>query len=199
MAESANGTDNVKEFKSFLGSKVMNVPTHIIVDSFNDSEFTYNFEYGTAQNAVQTNNNKEVVITNDVLKTHIDVEANMLRYMIENDAMYELDWIVKNIPNTSISKLAPAQKEEFIKNYIVTNILKLYKIKDINVYAKLSTIHENLVNISASESDMISNGFELYKNIDVKTKQNSLNVDVNINLDPMKFYIFGIAINVQRI
>lgn len=199
VSERLNGTENVKEFKSFLGSKLMNVNKSFLISTFKEGEeYTMAIERTNSQNSNLSKSNPATIDTVDKMKISIDLETKLLNEMFEMyDPEQELDWIIKNVKGSSVEKFSKDYKREYAKNYLKTNILPLYKIGRIRVYAKQSTLRENTFLDKASSLNFIREKFKEYKNFTEK-RESELKTSLEIYLDPVTFNSFGIEIEIVR-
>jgi hypothetical protein len=116
--DTLKGTEEMKEIKSFLGSKMMKLDK-----SFSLYEFTINGD------------SPELVYTENGLKVTVDIDASskFLRYLLEDGRVKnEFEKIASSHPDI----IDPSQVETLATDYVRKNILDLFEIDRVNFYLK---------------------------------------------------------------
>ena len=193
-----DGTANLKEFKSFFGSKLMNVNKSFLLSTYDEDEFTMRIETTNSQNSTLAKSNENTIETQDKMIISLDLETKLLNEMFElYDPEQELDWMKKYVPKSSAANFTKDFKREFMKNYLKTNILPLYKISRIRVWNKQSVLKENTFLYNVSSLNFVREKFKEYKNFTEK-RESELQTTLEIYLDPVTFNSFGIEIEIVR-
>lgn len=201
--EYIDGMNDYVETNTFMGSTVMNVPTAFEFFDFNTDEYTATLVNAIGPNVSALNNiGSQTAIDNgkSSIVLTFDMSKRILRDAIENYAYKELDWISSKLDNTVVSSMTVTEKENYIKKYISTNILELYEISNVIVYAKHieKTSDAIPVNLNTSESTLLNTGYLKYNAIQQSRKTN-LELDLTIFLDTTKYQMFSIGITINRI
>jgi hypothetical protein len=204
------GIVEMKELKTFLASKAMNVPK-----SFEFHTFSYYDEVtwdliqpatGIGVNSLVTNStvNNQYLQNADKpqLIINIDVKARLLRQIIEeiNSGTYT-DEFKKLQSYSNVPKLGSTLSDAAIKvlkdSYVRKNVLSLYEVTEIYLYISYKK-GIDLVNLVASEGDKNVNGYIIDKDCLVK-KVSDFNYQITKLLDPKVTAGFAIAATVKRI
>ena len=136
--DKVEGLVELKEIKSFIGSKAMNVPILFELDSFNDDEFDIRFikptgsNIGGLRNPITIDEGKPKVILT------IDLKKRLKRRMFDDNANKEFKWIRENI-ESSLKNLSDIELNLIVDEYLEKNILKLYEIDSLVVYSRRRT------------------------------------------------------------
>ncbi|MCK9574566.1 MAG: hypothetical protein WC979_01530 [Candidatus Pacearchaeota archaeon] len=197
-----DGMADVVEIKSFFGSKTMNVPKGFNFFSFNSSEYSIK-EINSIGANVSALKSVGSISSIDNGQNRIDItfnlEKRLLREMIDNYAIKELDWISANVDNSLVSNMSQAEKELYMSNYITANILNLYTYTNVVVYAKKAIkANSNQINLDTTESMLLNTGYSNYKNVKI-TKTSELQMTISIFVDTKDYLTYSVGIDVNRI
>lgn len=203
---SIEGTNELIEQKSFLGSKVMNTPKVFEIHTFNDTEVIFEVVEGLQSTDVSNLSTKvenKSSILQDSNKTKLKIEINaaarLVREMLENDAIKDFQ-LLKDLGISRFANLSQDKLLVEVENYIRHNILPLYQVSAIELYEK-ETANENidpLFRIDLTELQKIQTGYKVSKNTNV-TKKNNFEFLITETLDTKKYKAFSIAITLKRI
>lgn len=197
-----DGMIEVKETKAFLGSKVMNVPNLYEFYTFDADEYLMQIKDFIAPNVkpLQKIGNKNAIGPNTPsIVITFDLEKRIIREILNNDGIRELNWISANIPNTIVSNMTIDEKKNYIRKYIEKNIVQLYNYTDVIVYSK-RVIDENTnpVHFNLSKIDLAKQSYTEYKNIEVE-RLSDLTLKLTIYTDTTDYMDYSIGIDVKRI
>lgn len=191
------GTSDVKEIKSFFGSKAMNVPMSFDFYSYNDDEFTLEEFKNTEANTKQTNNTNSQVNGSDYTIIKFNVAKILFNRMLEEGLMNEINWAIENV-KTNFSSISEYQREKYMERYYEENIKNLYHTIKVNVYAK-NAPQDNATFMSKYDgSKLIYQGYTLYNNAKYELSDD-LNFSLQINQEKAKYYSYVVHIEVERI
>lgn len=197
------GTSELTENKSFLGSKVMNVPRRFDIHTFNSSEVTHEIIQGLQATDVSGLNRSSGAVLNESIKNRLFVKINgsrrLLRQMLEENAILEFE----RLKNLGITRFANLTTEELlleVRKYLEINILPLYFVSDVQLYIKepANSAIDQIFRMDLNESQKIQNGYRPSKN----TKVNQINAfeyTIEEFLDSKKYKAFSISITLERI
>ena len=204
---SVDGIYEMKEFKSFMGSKAMNIPNTLQLETFNSSELTYSVIEPAVGVGVKQLSTKTTEFTdvngnsNPILSINIDVSARLLRQMIEgisaSGSFDEFLWL-QTLGITEFNSLAPADILKLKTDYLTKNILQLYQISQVNLYS-LSKEGILIVDTTLSESQKIGSGYRIDKNCKVVTDSSTLATTITKQLDTKKPHGYAVEVVLTRI
>tara|TARA_R110001592_G_scaffold120545_3_gene324995 strand:- start:68261 stop:72856 length:4596 start_codon:yes stop_codon:yes gene_type:complete len=128
------GTRSMKEKKSFFGSKYLKVPQEIILESFTPSEYV--------KSAI-----KQPSLIDGTFM-HLDNASNIEFYLFNEKKLVEFLFIpIKETFKKYINPLFGFGNEEIldddVSQYIKLNILKLYKIENVDFYVKSDRLNQS--------------------------------------------------------
>jgi hypothetical protein len=197
--QKTNGTAEMREIKSFLGSKMIKL----------QKEFSL-YEF------IISGESPEILYTQegDLVKIEIDIYAKFLRELLgtETEERVRKEFIA--VSNRMPSVISPDQIDALAKSYIEKNILSLFEINRVNFYvlqtgnkgtlpdqAERPLIQSNEtagVFSTLSEPELIANKYIQRK--DVKTAiLSDLKLKIEIPLDSRYYTSVGFGVNVKRI
>jgi hypothetical protein len=205
------GTEEMKELKSFLGSKAMKVPKQfdlflfgaseaasgVSLDSLISNEFVYREENGTAVLQVNVYNR----LIREMLGTVTDLRARK-----------EFKEVAEQV-QASFSGLDISVKAE---EYLRKNVMELYQIKEVRIFVlrtgdpgenSIATVPSTAAErplvqtnngFTFSEAEYISKGYSQQKDAKVINLENLI-FRVNYPLDSRFYTSLGIGVVVERI
>jgi hypothetical protein len=197
--QSVDGYVETKEFKAFLGSKVMNVPGTLDVQTFNESEASSTLDAPSKSVGLVPQESGSL----PVLTIDLKLKDRLLRYLLEemttesiafpNNFTDEFSWL-----NNSLQlNLTNVELEDFKKDYLEKNIIQLYKVDRIDLYSVTKDDVPLFVS-NLSEAEKIAAGYRIDQ--DCLVNQNS-NFDFTIKktLDTKKSTGFSIGVIFKRV
>ncbi len=207
--DNINGIKEMKEFKSFMGSKAMNTPKSQVLDTFNqNTELIYEIINPSLLVGVSALSKKEpdflftLADQKPVLEITLDLEKRLLRKLIEDIesgnyvdefarlttlGIYDLE-----DPNLSESDIANMKIQ-----YLTKNILNLYEIDEINLY-KISREGFEIIDTEITDDEKISLGYRKDKDCLV-TKISDFKVKITKTLDTKQYSGYAITAVMKRI
>ena len=203
---SVEGIAEMKELKSFLASKTMNVPKSHEFQTFNSTEVVYTLEdpiesIGTSYLATNTG---QYMPNADKPKLVIDinVKSRLLRQLINDidsgNYVNEFDKLPLYSQNVSVlAGLTTAQITELKTNYFNKNIINLYDVSEINLWV-LNKEGVQLLSLELSEAEKTSAGYKIDKDC-VVTQVSDFDFTITKTLDTKIPSGFGISVLVKRI
>ena len=201
------GIGDMKEFKSWLASKVMNTPKSYEFNTFSSNELM--FEQisagteigvsllgtgGTNNQSLQDANKPKVIIT-------LDLQARLLRQMKEDllDPANEDEFLrLLSLSPEELNTLLPAQIDSLKTEYFVKNVIPLYEVSEVNLWSNQVTEGLALVDPSLSELSKVSLGYNIDKNC-LTQSNNILQYTITKTLDTAKPQSFSVSILIKRI
>ncbi len=200
-----DGTNELMENKSFFGSKVMNTPKILEFNKFTTDEVKYEVItplLSTDIPSLQEGDKKGSVLPTSqksILKAKILADDRLIRGMIDGGAEREFERL-KAEGITRFANLTDAELMEEVKSYLRLNILQLYKVSNVSVYAKSDADEEidKIVRLDLSEAERISLNYILTKNTDVNQEEDFTFV-IEQPLDTKKYKSFSFSITLERI
>lgn len=201
-----NGIEVLKEFKSFFGSKAMNVPNDIYIEIFENSDFL-DIEIDLPINPITLDTEKSDILsianvtsndTTGTLLIDIDVTQRIIDIMVKNGAVNEF----KKLANNGIIKISKDEElklVELTEEYLRLNIVNLYFIEDIKMYVKnfADKATTEIFVYNMSDFNKQFNGYVYDKNANIESITN-LRSKITKNLKTEDYQSFTISINVQR-
>lgn len=174
---SLKGTRNMNEFKTFLASKVMKIPSEIVVEKFvvggtslidsSSNNFDDGGKFGNVIEETIDTDISEVsgVSTTIDLTLTIDLQKRLIRYFIENNIANAFDDLVELFSSGLTTTI-----EDDIETYIINNILNRYTIADIKVYIKENDF--NTFNFDSTNIELLQQGYSRVKNFTLTNNSN---------------------------
>lgn len=211
-----SGLVEMKEFKTFFGSKIMNVKKQYKLDAFLNSEYIQKIlnPVGANVRTVKTTNNKKSADDGRLrLEIILNIKSRLIRYMFSDGISKEFDWIRKNI-NTIFSEKTQSEINDIIEKYIEQNIIELYEINDIKIYTKTEerkndiSINDSIITpdryydlqLNLSEDKIMKQGFKLNKSFSFEHDiKNMLNAIITVDLDTNLFQTIAAVVTTKRL
>lgn len=204
------GILEMKEFKSFMGSKAMNTPKSQVLDTFNLllGEIVYTINEPGKAISINSLSKKKTSVDNSVeSKKILEITANIKDRLIRKilDDLNNPDYTDEFTNLLNVLNLETVLTTEFDTNfvnklkydYIEKNILNLYEISEINLYKKES---ENIVIFEPNISDnaKIKLGYRIDKDCKI-VKLNDFDFILRKTLDSKKTQGFSLSVILKRI
>ena len=203
---SVEGIAEMKELKSFLASKAMNVPKSHEFQTFNSSEVVYTLEdpiesIGASYLATNTG---QYLPNADKPKLIIDIniKSRLLRQLIDDidsgNYTNEFNKLPLYAPTVSVlAGLTTAQINDLKTNYFSKNIINLYYVAEVNLWV-LNKEGIQLLSLELSEADKTSAGYKIDKDC-IVTQVTDFDFKITKTLDSKIPSGFGISVLVKRI
>ena len=203
--KSVDGINEMHEFKFFLGSKAMNIPSKQQLETFNTSELTYSItppskSVGVSLFSRLANDFSGLSAnSNNILTINIDAVSSLLRKMIEDmtKSVDEFSWLqTLNIPQ--FYNLDDTVIYNLKKAYLLYNIVKLYKVEQVNLYS----IQEDglpIVDTNLTLAQKNGNGYKIDKNCNVSVNSSTLSTTIVKELNSHVFFSYSVEIILARI
>jgi hypothetical protein len=201
------GIVEMKELKSFLASKAMNVPKSHDLQTFNTSEVNFNLvapavEIGVdnlVRNESVRNQSKQDA-SKPKLTITIDIRKRLLRKLIEditsgNYVDEFADLLNYNI--APLNTLTTADVNLLRTTYLEKNIINLYEVSEVILYS-LNKEGIDLVTLDLSEAAKRSAGYRIDKDCVVR-KISDFVFEITKTLDPKVPSGFSVSTTVNRI
>jgi len=204
------GIKDMTEFKSFLASKVMNVPKSFDIQEFTSDEIKYQVikpgtDIGvdslskggtisdTRKQINQDGNKPQLVIT-------LDLAKRLLRQFKEDllNPLYEDEFLrLTTLSPIELSSLTPAEIETLKNEYFTKNIIPLYQVGELNLWLNTNEGFP-VLDLTLSEVTKKTLGYTIDKNC--LTQQNkNLQYTITKNLDTKQAEGFSISVLLKRI
>jgi hypothetical protein len=209
------GTLEMKEVKSYLGSKSMKVP----------GEFDlYQFEFvkGTKANFKSLSDN-ELSYYEDSKNAYIQVNVynRLLREMLGTSTDFRAKREFLKIMNSISGTFTPDTIDSYVQKYLEDNIIELFNIANINLYVlqtgnsgvdQISTItakssyrpvvekdpNITTMNVTLSETELIAKNYKLRNDVKI-TNTGNLKFLITYPLDSRFFTSLSVGVAVKRI
>ncbi len=160
--ESIIGTKSMREKKAFFASKYLKVPQKIVLDTFKPSEFL--------QDAIKDTGLVEGTFMHNETPNLAEFYLLIQKRIIDHLSEFIKPVFIKYInPKFGIGDTTTINDD--VKEYIEKNILKLYKIDQVNFYVKKDRKDIEPIYLTAelTDSEKEIRGLRIDKNISVKT------------------------------
>lgn len=198
-SSSVDGQLNIKEHKSFLGSKMMNVPDSFTMSTYSPDEFTETYEENKYQNSTLTKAaSSDALSGKDIMRIVVEGDDRFIRELKESGASYEFEWSRDNVRNSYLSRIDDTKFDKYVTDYLSTNILPLYEIKSVKVYRIQNSTGDEFIS-TMNESSIIANGFSLYDAFKTNKTVDSLDFSVDITVDTTKTHTYAVVVEIGRI
>jgi hypothetical protein len=204
---SVEGIAEMKEMKSFLASKAMNVPKNFEVHTFLDTEVTFQLvepalsigvdnlvTNSTSTDASVPNSNKpKLIIT-------LDLRPRLLRQLIEDITTSvgtdEFERLQTLLP-TQLAGLTNQQVEQLRTNYFEKNIIDLYEVRQLVLYAKTQQGIE-LLDLDLTEQQKATANYVVNKDC-VVNKVSEFKFTITKTLEPNLPIGFSLSTTFSRV
>jgi hypothetical protein len=165
--ESIIGTKSMREKKAFFASKYLKVPQKIVLDTFKPSEFL--------QDAIKDTGLVEGTFMHNETPNLAEFYLLIQKRIIDHLSEFIKPVFIKYInPKFGIGDTTTINDD--VKEYIEQNILKLYKVDQVNFYVKKDRKEVEPIYLTAelTNSEKEIRGLRIDKNISVKTLNTNL-------------------------
>lgn len=205
--EKIEGTFEMKETKSFFGSKIMNVPNIFEFFEFNNNEIeeilTESITSTDISQLLDFENNPNLQSINpenlkDSLILTIDVEERIIRNFIENNGIKDFE-MIKEMGITRFSNISEEELEKIYISYLRKNIIQLYRVSEIIVLKKLDAIEgeDPIFRSDLTEIQQNELGYIPKEGANI-IRENALKHRILINIDTKKFNSYTVRVKVER-
>jgi hypothetical protein len=201
-----DGIEEMKEYKSFMGSKAMNVPKSQILDTFNSTEATYIVTEPSQVVGVPSLSTTEYSLTDvagntkPILTIDLNLQARLLRKLYEDLALStsfdEFTWLT-TLGITEFQSLTSTDIERLKTEYLTKNIIQLYEIDEVKLYA-LSQEGLPIFDIEITDADKIAAGYRVDKDCKV-VNTSQFGIKITKVLDTKKPYGYAVSATIKRI
>lgn len=201
-----DGIEDMKEYKSFMGSKAMNVPKTQILETYNTTEATYTVTEPAQVVGVPSLSTTEYSLTDvagntkPILTIELDLEKRLLRKLYEDLALStsfdEFTWLT-TLGITEFQALTSTDIERLKKEYLTKNIIQLYEISEVKLYA-LSQEGLPIFDIEITDAEKISAGYRVDKDCKV-VNTSQFGIKITKVLDTKKPYGYSVSATIKRI
>jgi hypothetical protein len=199
------GTAEMKEVRSFMGSKMMKLPKSFSLYEYLQPEYTLT-ESEKVNNLIASAS----ATAQQFYTVEIDVYERLLRELkgtaIEERAKKEFLAISLAYPDV----ISPSEVDEKVDEYLRENVMSLYEVDRVNFYLLetgdpgepprpvIQTVSLNNQDLTFTEQQFYANSYKLRK--DVKTiVKSDLKVEVQISVDSRYYTSIGFGVDVSRI
>ena len=201
-----DGIEEMKEYKSFMGSKVMNVPKTQLLDTFVITEATHTILEPSQVVGVPLLSNVNYSLTDvagntkPILTIELDLQARLLRKLYEDlvlpTSFDEFTWLT-TLGITEFQSLSLTDIERLKKEYLAKNIIQLYEIDEVKLYA-LSEEGIQIFNIELDDVSKLSAGYRIDKDCKV-VNTSQFGIKITKELDTKKPYGYAVSATIKRI
>ena len=201
-----DGYEEMKEFKSFLGSKAMNIPKTQFLETYKVTEAKYSVLEPAEVVGVKLLSKKATSLTEvqgntkPILTIDLNIKERLLRKLYEDISLStsfdEFSWLT-TLGVTELQALTATDIERLKKEYLLKNILELYTISEIKLYA-LSKEGIPLFDITIDDRAKIAAGYRVDKDCKV-TNVDEWNIRITKQLDTKKPYGYAVSATIKRI
>jgi hypothetical protein len=201
------GLVEMKEIKTFLASKAMNVPKIFEFHTFNTTEVSSQLIAPAVE--IGVNNLVANQTVRDQSKQDADKPKLVINVDLRNRLKRQLTEEITNGVNTDefellrsynvppMNSYSDADVDKLRSEYLDKNIINLYETTDIILYVKNQEGIE-LLDINLSELEKVSGGYKIDKDCVVK-KLETFVYQIEKTLDPKVPSGFSLSANVKRI
>ena len=203
------GIGGMKDSLCMFGSKYLNLPDYIFVDTFENGKF---WDEKISIDG-RDNTDMEIIykeINDRTVKYHLYIEKRLKRYLVEHLTGVFSKYINKNYSFGDKSTI-----KDDVEEYVEKNLLKLYKVDRVYLYIKDERMRTNnrkieneyLKYMSDSNELKIKLGFPVIPVGDgvmlkdskfIMLKTNEFDRDITYNLKPGFKESFGFGVSIKR-
>ena len=200
---SIDGTIELKEQKSFFGSKMMVTPKSYTLDRFNEDECNFEIIEPVNSSDIKYLRKGEKTVLEESTKRdlviNVDSAVRLVREMIETGAGTEF-FRIKDEGYTSFSDLSDDELTSVCRSYLNLNILNLYKISDVKLFVKDNAIEgiDPLFRVDLDNSQKINLDYKEDKNV-IVDNISDFKIKIKKQLDTKVFRSYTINITLVRI
>ncbi len=190
--ENIDGYVETKEFKSFLGSKAMNVPKSLDVQTFTAEEALFEVSQPSQSNGLVP----QVSSTRPTLSVNLSLSERLVRFLkdgIDNSSNDDFSWM----NSTFDLNLTTSELDTLKDSYIRENLLPLYDVADVILYAVQKDGIPIFVS-NLSESQKSAAGYRQDKDCEV-SKISKFEFLVRKTLDTKTSYGYTVSVTFKRI
>ena len=201
-----DGIEEMKEYKSFMGSKVMNVPKAQVLETFNSTEATYIVTEPSQVVGVPSLSTSEPSLTDvagntkPILTIELNLQARLLRKLYDDlelpTSFDEFSWLT-TLGITEFQALTTTDIERLKNEYLTKNIIQLYEIDEVKLYA-LSQEGLPILDIEITDVEKISAGYRVDKDCKV-VNTSQFGIKITKVLDTKKPYGYAVSATIKRI
>jgi len=202
-----DGIEEMKEYKSFMGSKVMNIPKTQVLDTFKTTEVTSIVTAPSQVVGVPSLSTNEYSLTDvtgntkPILTIELDLYTRLLRKLYEDLALStsfdEFTWLSTLSYITDFPILSSTDIERLKTEYLTKNIIQLYEIDEVKLYA-LSEEGLPILDIEITDADKIAAGYRVDKDCKV-VNTSQFGIKITKVLDTKKPYGYAVSATIKRI
>ena len=203
------GIGSMKDGLCMFGSKYLNLPDYIFIDTFENGEL-WNEKQVTGISDISDSEITYKEINGKTVRYHLFIEKRLKRYLKES-----LIGVFSKYINKEYSFGNKGTIEDDVNEYVEKNLLKLYKVDKIYMYIKDERMRINdkkiendyLKYINKNNEFKIKNGFPVIKVEDgvmlkdskfVISKTNEFDRTITYNLKPGFKESFGFGVSFKR-
>ena len=193
--ENVNGYNEMREFKSFLGSKAMSVPKALDIQTFIDTEVQFFLKNPAKSDGLIVDQNDGN--TRPILEISLDLEARLIRELLEGILTNtdEWEWGKENLGMTD--DLTQGEIDFLKESYVKTNILPLYEVTEVSLYSvKKDGVPIFVINLSKAQK--IGGGYRIDKDCKV-TQLSKFGFSISKVLDTKQSFGYSIGVTIKRI
>ena len=189
-----DGYNEMQEFKSFLGSKAMTVPKKIDLETFLDTEVTFTLTAPSVSDGLTQNSNGT---TKPTLTISLELESRLVRELLSQmedpNSVDDFDWAKETLGLNLTAEELAVLKESYVRK----NILPLYEVSDVLLYA-LKRDGVPLLIINLSEAEKLAGGYRVDKDC-VTTQLGKWSFTLTKTLDTKVSVGYSVGVIVKRV
>jgi hypothetical protein len=200
------GSTELKEQQAFFGSKLMITPDVFDIQTFTDTEVTYeiiNPLLSTDVKSVNKTNKNIGAVSRDAtkgkIKISIDGLSRLLREMFQGGAENEFK-ALRTLGITRFANLTDDEIQKETKKYLIENIIPLYQVTEVFLYIKNTAVEgvDEIIRLDLTENQKVGNGYEISKNTKVD-KLSDFSFKITQELDTKKYLAFSLSLQISKI
>jgi len=201
-----DGIEEMKEYKSFMGSKAMNVPKKQLLDTFNPTEASFVVTEPSQVVGVPSLATTEYSLTDvagnskPILTINLDLEARLLRKLYDDlllsTSFDEFEWLT-TLGITEFQSLTAIDIARLKNEYLTKNIIQLYEIEEVRLYA-LSQEGLPIFDIEITDDQKTAAGYRVDKDCKV-VNTSQFGINITKVLDTKKPFGYAVSATIKRI